>query len=89
MHTEKDYQEMIEYLVAGDQGWIEDDEWNHSFVYSSEGDGWNEPLSDTSSCHCGWDGLQWVQTDPEMTGRYAIWEHVFMWTRHVRTLRGW
>lgn len=83
--NEQEYREMIAFLVLGDQAMIEDDKANHSFVYTFDGDGWNEPFSASGDCHCGWNGLSWVQTDPACSGRYDIWEYVFVWTKHIKT----
>lgn len=85
MFSENEYQDMIAFLVLGGEAVIEDDEHNHDFVYHFEGDGWNEPFSESGDCHCGWQGLSWTQTDPQMSGRYQIWEYVFVWTKHIKT----
>jgi hypothetical protein len=84
MPTEQEYQSALAFLVLGQYAMIEDDEYNHSFVFNSDGDGWNEPLSESGDCHCGWQGLSWVQVDPACSGRYDIWEHVMEWVNHIQ-----
>ena len=42
---------------------------SHRLVYDQDGDGWQEPLSEESSCSCGNARYGfWQQTDPEHTG---------------------
>lgn len=80
----EDFKTAIAFLVLGNEAMIEDEQFNHSFVYTAEGDGWNEPLSDSGDCHCGWQGLSWVQIDPACSGRPQIYEYVLEWVKHIR-----
>lgn len=84
MATEKEYQEAIALLVLGDAGQIDcGDGENHYFEFVEDGDGWNEPYSDSGGCACGWDGMGWIQTNPRCTGRKDIWEYVLEWVKHI------
>lgn len=60
------------------------DELDHCLEASSEGDGWNEPESETYTCTCEeWEGIGWVQIDPARTGRPDPMEVVRQWRLHV------
>lgn len=84
MPTEQEYQDIIAYLILGSEALIESEEDNHTFVFSSDGDGWNEPFSESGDCHCGWQGLSWVQTDPRCSGRPSLWEYALEWANHIK-----
>lgn len=84
--TSQELKDTIAYLIMGNEGQIvgsEEDEHFHSFTFSDEGDGWNEPRSESSGCDCGWQGLSWVQIDPKCTGRPSIWEYALAWKDHI------
>jgi len=84
MPTEQEYEEAIEFLVMGNHSYIEDYSSMHWFKIYEEGDGWNEPRHESSSCECGWDGLSWTQSDPQCSNRPAIFKHVFEWVKHIK-----
>jgi hypothetical protein len=77
------YKDAIEILVLGMEALIEHEGESHWFKFWQEGDGWNEPFSDHSSCACGWDGVSWVQTDRQCSGRTQIADHVLLWAQHI------
>jgi hypothetical protein len=83
--SEEYYKELITNLVCGYAGMISDGVFDHELVYEIDGDGWNEPQSETFSCHCGeWEGFDWIQTDPACSGRPDLITAAFLWLDHIR-----
>jgi len=82
--TIKELREALALVILGAQGLIEDDHYNHELVWSEDGDGWNEPYSDDFGCFCEqWDGLGWVQTNPQCTGRIDLPDAALEWVKHI------
>jgi hypothetical protein len=61
----------------------------HSLRVEHDGDGWNEPFSARYWCDCHAEGenptwtLDWMQSDPEQTGRPDPVEVLLAWNAHV------
>lgn len=61
----------------------------HSLQADHDGDGWNEPFSARYWCGCHAEGedptwtLDWMQSDPEQTGRPDPTEVLLAWDAHV------
>lgn len=65
---------------------VSDGEEEHALIFEDGGDGYSEPWSESWSCSCyGWDGVWWVQTDPDCTGRPDHVEVALAWREHFRT----
>lgn len=55
----------------------------HALIFSEEGDGWNEPMSEDWSCSCEeWEGVEWVQRDPKCSGRPDHVGVALAWREH-------
>lgn len=79
-----DLEDLVSLLVLGPLSMIDDGVEYHDFVWSEDGDGWNEPYSDNFSCACGnWDGPFWCQTDPQCSGRPGMVEVALLWRQHI------
>ena len=59
------------------------DDRDHELVFDGDGDGWNEPFSETNDCICGDWQIHWVQIDPEQTGRPDSVDVALAWRKHV------
>lgn len=56
----------------------------HFFDVSMDGDGWNEPFTDHYGCACGYEIGNWLQSDPECTGRPDPVDMLLKWHDHLR-----
>lgn len=83
-YSDEQYRDLIQLLILGDTGMISDGDYNHGFIFETEGDGWNEPEIDTFSCCCEqWEGFQWIQADPERSGRPNLEDMAMKWREHI------
>jgi len=76
------YEEAFAYMLHDDY---------HKLEYYWEGDGWNEPYSDSWTCDCdeAFDhfDISWVQIDPRCSNRPTMLEVAREWVKHVRENR--
>mgnify|MGYP000908928175 CR=1 FL=1 len=54
----------------------------HALDADLDGDGWNEPFSARYACCCGGFAVEWVQTDPEQSGRPDPVAVALAWREH-------
>lgn len=80
---EQRLEEAIAFLLLGGNAMLSDLDHDHDFYWESDGDGWNEPYSDSFSCHCNDWGISWVQQDRDCSGRIDLHEAVLQWVAHI------
>lgn len=76
---EKRLKDALTYVLIGDKGGMEE----HFFEWEEDGDGWNEPYSDSFKCGCEEWGMDWIQSDPKCSGRPDLIEMVLSWADHI------
>lgn len=57
----------------------------HELLFDHDGDGWTEPFSESWTCNCGTSISDWVQRDPEHSGKPELSDILHAHAAHVAT----
>lgn len=75
--------ELEDLVVMLMQDYIPTETVDHSYSFTEDGDGWNEPMSEYHECHCGEWEVSWVQTSRDCEDRPQLVDIGMQWRKHV------